>query len=186
MTSGIDPTSPNLQPNSHYCKASYLLNYYRYLHSKLDEGLSQLQLDRDLRPAFKDGWAKGAPLELVSYLIFHFYFVLKWLTTSYELQYFTLHTEDFLNKLYSFITYDYFCCSVVAHSLNFALVTNTVSRYFCFDTLSYCFTDRIFCIRTESFVSRHTVSNADIITSAYFHVAYLNGRTFVTVLLFHC
>lgn len=68
VTGGIDPTSANLQPNSHYCKASYLLNYYRYLHSKLDEALSQLQLDRDLRPAFKDGWAKGAPLELVSYI----------------------------------------------------------------------------------------------------------------------
>ena len=158
MTSGIDPTSPNLQPNSHYCKASYLLNYYRYLHSKLDEGLSQLQLDRDLRPAFKDGWAKGAPLELVSYLIFHFYFVLKWLTTLPLMSFksFSLHTEDFQNKLYSFIIYDYFCCSVVAHSLSFALLTNTVSRYFCFDALSYC-------LQTEYFASEQKALSPDIL-----------------------
>ena len=73
-----------------------------------------------------------------------------------SLEYFSLDTEDFHNKLYLFITYNYICLSVVARSLNSAVSTNTVSQYFCFDALSYC-------LQTEYFASEQKALSPDIL-----------------------
>ncbi|XP_067942543.1 tetratricopeptide repeat protein 13-like isoform X2 [Watersipora subatra] len=64
VTCGVTPLDFNHQANTEYIKATYLINYYRYLHSKLDNSLWDIDLDRDLRPAFKDGWAKGSSLDM--------------------------------------------------------------------------------------------------------------------------
>jgi len=75
VTSGLDVTKlehkvgvTELESDSHQVKAAYLTNYFRYLHSKLDQSLASLDVDADLHPAFKHGWVKSSPPELVSML----------------------------------------------------------------------------------------------------------------------
>ena len=68
-----------------------------------------------------------------------------------SLEYFSLDTEDFHNKLYLFITYNYICLSVVARSLNSAVSTNNV--------LILC----LIVLQTEYFASEQKALSPDIL-----------------------
>jgi hypothetical protein len=59
---------PNCQYKLNICIC--VVEYSRYLHTKLDGPLTKLTIDTDLCGALKDGWLKNQPLNLQVSLVY--------------------------------------------------------------------------------------------------------------------
>lgn len=54
------------QGHAHHVKSMYLINYFRYLHWRLDLPVTSISLHTDMPALCRDGWVKGAYIPMVS------------------------------------------------------------------------------------------------------------------------